>query len=68
MPTIFAVVGERRDDPLELLLLGADGHHDADPLPDGPLTLVEPDDAWKRDAQPLSNGLNSLASTAAWSH
>lgn len=49
MTTIFAVVGERRDDPLELLLLGADGQHYAYPLPEGPATPVEPDEAWRRD-------------------
>jgi hypothetical protein len=49
MTTIFAVVGERRDDPLELLLLGADGQHYAYPLPDGPVTPVELDDQWAVD-------------------
>ena len=49
MTTIFAVVGERRDDPLELLLLGDDGQHDAYPLPDGPATPIEPDAAWQVD-------------------
>jgi hypothetical protein len=49
MTTIFAVVGERRDDPLELLLLGDDGRHYAYPLPDGPVTPVEPDEAWAVD-------------------
>ena len=49
MTTIVAVVSERRDDPLALLLLGADGHHYADPLPDGPVPLVEPDDQWAVD-------------------
>ena len=46
MTTIFAVVGERRDDPLELLLLGADGQYDAYPLPDGPAWPVAPDARW----------------------
>ena len=49
MTPVFAVVGERRDDPLELLLLGADGHHYAYPLPDGPMTPVELDDQWEVD-------------------
>jgi hypothetical protein len=54
MTTIFAVVGERCDDPLELLLLGADGQHYAYPLPDGPVTPVELDDQWTVDhAQPV---------------
>jgi hypothetical protein len=49
MTTIFAVVGERRDDPLELLLLGDDGQHYAYPLPDGPMIPVEPDAGWVVD-------------------
>ncbi len=42
-------VGERRDDPLELLLLGDDGQHYAYPLPDGPAWPVEPDAGWAVD-------------------
>ena len=58
MTAIFAVVGERRDDPLELLLLGADGQHYAYPLPDGPVVPVEPDEAWRRDdAEPAVEDL-----------
>jgi hypothetical protein len=49
MTTIFAVVGERRDDPLELLLLGEDGQHYAYLLPDRPVTSVEPDERWAVD-------------------
>ena len=49
MTTIFAVVGERRDDPLELLLLGEDGRHYAYPLPDGLALPVELDEAWAVD-------------------
>lgn len=49
MPTIFAVVGERRDDPREWLLLGEDGQHYAYPLPDGPALPVEPDAGWVVD-------------------
>ena len=51
MPTIFAVVGERRDDPDQLLLLGANGQHDAYRLVDGRTTPVVPDTTWTRDRQ-----------------
>ena len=47
--TVFAVVGEHRDDPDRLLLLGEDGRHYEHRLPDGPTTPVEPDDAWTLD-------------------
>jgi hypothetical protein len=49
MTTSFAVVGERRDDPRERLLLGNDGQHDAYPLPDGPVLPIEPDETWQVD-------------------
>jgi hypothetical protein len=49
MPTIFAVIGERRDDPLEWLLLGANGQHYAYRLLDGRTTPVVPDASWTRD-------------------
>jgi hypothetical protein len=58
MTTIFAVVGERRNDPLALLRLREDGQHDADPLPDGPVTPVEPDEQGAVDrAQPVMEEL-----------
>lgn len=49
MTTVFAAIGEHRDDPDRLLLLGADGHHYAYPLPDGPASPVEPGDEWLVD-------------------
>jgi len=58
--TIFAVVGEHRDDPNRLLLLGADGQHYAHELPDGPTTPVEPDVDWTVDEI-------KLAREEAWS-
>ena len=51
MPTVFAVVGEHRDDPDRLLLLGADGQHYALRLQDGAATPVEPDEDWRVDPQ-----------------
>ena len=47
--TVFAVVGEHRDDPNHLLLLGADGQHYDFSLPDGPTVPVEPDERWAVD-------------------
>ena len=51
MTNVFAVVGERRDDP-DRLLLGADGRYYEHALPDGPTTPVEPDEWWAVDAAP----------------
>jgi hypothetical protein len=59
MPIVFAVVGERADDPTCLLLLGTDGHHYAYRLLDGALTAIEPDDGWRIDGVPPA--LASLA-------
>lgn len=47
--TVFAVVGEHRDDPDRLLMLGSDGQHYAFHLPDGAATPVEPDEDWRVD-------------------
>ncbi len=49
MTTVFAVVGQYRDDPDRLLLLGADGHHYDLELPDGPPLPCEPDERWEID-------------------
>lgn len=46
-PAEFLVVGEHRDDPLQLLLLGIDGRHYAYTLPEGDPTPIEPDDGWR---------------------
>lgn len=52
MTNVFAAVGAHRDDPTLLLLLGADGRHYAQPLPDGVPVPVEPDGAeWVLDAE-----------------
>ncbi|CAA9561050.1 MAG: hypothetical protein AVDCRST_MAG70-1666 [uncultured Thermomicrobiales bacterium] len=51
-PTELAVVGERKDDPSELLLLGADGRYYAYLLPDGHTKKVDPDDRWHVDPTP----------------
>ncbi|MEA2513470.1 MAG: hypothetical protein QOJ59_2957 [Thermomicrobiales bacterium] len=53
-PTVFAVVGENRDDPNRLLLIDADGQHYQYRLTDGTTTPVEPDDGWVIDPNPPS--------------
>ncbi len=45
-PTELAVVGENKDDPEQLLLLGSDGNYYAYGLVDGNTQPVEPDDHW----------------------
>ena len=50
MTTVFAVVGEHRDDPARLLLLGDDGLHYDLRLPDGPAVPVDPDESWTVDS------------------
>lgn len=49
MSTVFAVVGQHRDDPDHLLLLDEDGQHYDLRLPDGATVPVEPDDRWTVD-------------------
>ena len=54
MITVFAVVGEHRDDPDHLLVLGEDGRHYDLHLPDGSAMPVEPDESWTVDeAEPV---------------
>lgn len=50
-PNELAVIGENKDDPSRLLLLGADGHYYAYSLPDGEPEEVDPDDDWKIESQ-----------------
>jgi hypothetical protein len=47
--TVFAVVGEHRDDPDRLLLLGEDGVLYDLNLPDATAVPVEPDERWTVD-------------------
>lgn len=51
MTTTYAVVGEHRDDPDRLLLLGDDGRHYVLELPDSVLTLSRLDDEWTFDPE-----------------
>lgn len=46
-PNELAVVGERKEDPSELLLLGSDGHYYSYTLPDGEPEEVVPNDEWE---------------------
>ncbi|MCC6313567.1 MAG: hypothetical protein IT337_06105 [Thermomicrobiales bacterium] len=52
MTNVFAAIGQRRDDPYTLLLLGSDGRHYAQALPDGDPAPIEPDDGWDVDDNP----------------
>jgi hypothetical protein len=45
-PNEFAVVGENKDDPDELLLQDPNGAYYALALPDGETTPVTPDEHW----------------------
>lgn len=45
-PTELAVVGENKDDPSQLLVMGTDGSYYAYSLSDGGARVVEPDDHW----------------------
>ena len=49
MTNVFAVVGEHRDDPDRLLLLGDDGRYYAARSPDSQPTPVEPTEEWTVD-------------------
>ena len=52
MIAVFAVVGDDREDPNRLLLLGADGQLYDLALPDGTTAPVDPDEAWVVDEDP----------------
>jgi hypothetical protein len=51
MTSIFVVVGEHRDDPLRLLLLGADGRYYDQTLPSGRPVPADPAGAWIVDPE-----------------
>jgi hypothetical protein len=51
MTNIFVVVGEHRDNPVRLLLLGADGRYYEEALPSGRVTPADLGDAWIVDAE-----------------
>lgn len=50
---VFAVVGEHRQEPTRLLLLGDDGHYYAYQTPQGQTVEVEPSDEWDLDPDAL---------------
>lgn len=47
----FQVIGELRDDPHQLLLLGSDGHSYGYDIISGDIRELEPDDSWAVDVQ-----------------
>jgi len=49
MTNIFVLVGEHRDNPLRLLLLGTDGRYYEQALPAGRPTPADLGDAWVVD-------------------
>ncbi len=49
MTNVFAVVGERRDDPTHLLVLGEDGSYYDYALATGHAALTDPDESWTAD-------------------
>jgi hypothetical protein len=56
MEIVSAAAGHHRDDPCLLLLLGADGRHYAQLLPDGDPVPIEPDgDGWFVDERVLTS-------------
>ena len=50
MTNVMAVVGERRDDPDLLLLLGDDGNYYEYRLPDGAASPTQPSEEWLIDS------------------
>jgi hypothetical protein len=60
-PTELAVVGEHKDNPETLLLLGEDGNHYAFSIATEQFSQVDPDDTWDVEAispQQLFDGLD----------
>ncbi len=51
---VFAVVGEHRQEPERLLLLGDDGHYYAYATANGQPTEVDPSDEWQIDEGAIS--------------
>lgn len=52
-PTELTVVGENKQDPSQLLVMGVDGSYYAYSLTDGDARVVEPDDRW--NIEPVSS-------------
>lgn len=58
LPAEFFVVGERRDNPLHLLLRDSDGTFYGCLLPDGDPIPVEPDATWRLEPGALDTPLD----------
>ena len=54
MTNVFAVVGEHREEPARLLLIGDDGHFYAYATTNGEPTAVEPTDEWELDGEAVA--------------
>ncbi len=52
MTNIFAVIGENREDPDRLLVLGSDGQHYEYQVSVGTTAPIEIDDKWSIDPAP----------------
>lgn len=55
----FEVIGELKDDPRRLMVLGDDGQCYALDIRTGQVTPLEPDDAWSVDAVDHAAGLSA---------
>ena len=65
MINTFSLVGEHRDDPDRLLLLGDDGRFYGYALPDGPFVPTDPDaEDWDWAGDGDSAGLDGAAADA----
>lgn len=60
MTLVFAVVGEHRDDPDRLLVLGDDGHHYDYRVPTGQTVPTVPDEAWDVDPNAVASAVEEL--------
>lgn len=67
-PSELIVVGERRDDPLCLLLLGADANFYAYSITDGSTEHVVPDQEWRIEESLVETMRQELASRGDWWH
>ena len=61
MTNVFAVVGEHRDEPSRLLLLGDDGNSYAYANAFGQPIVVEPTDEWSIDPDALRHEVDGNA-------
>lgn len=65
MTNVFAVIGEHREQPERLLLLGGDGRFYTYVSAEGPPVEVEPTEEWALDDSP-SRGYSSKRRIWVW--